>query len=321
MFPVEYHAGLAEKWDAFLGETPAGTFLHSRKFLAYHGNRFTDRSVVLLDAGERILAVFPAAEDGERPGLIVSHPGSTYGGMIWRQGTGGEVLVDALTEIVRYYSACGYQELRYKAVPYIYRQAPCDDDLYALFRLGADRYRCDLSACIDLERRGRVSGQRKRGARKAATHHVRISTAVELVPEFWAVLEQNLRTVHGRSPVHSVDEIQLLYSYFRENIRFVMAQHEGRVIAGVVLFIIGSTVHAQYIASSEQGRSLGALDYLFEHCIQEYSAGGARYFDFGTCNEGEGKILNSGLYNFKQGFGAGGVVHEFYSIDFKRMSL
>ena len=40
----------------------------------------------------------------------------------------------------------GLKRLRYKVVPTIYRALPADDDLYELFRLGARRYRNELSA-------------------------------------------------------------------------------------------------------------------------------------------------------------------------------
>jgi hypothetical protein len=316
---VEYHESLADKWDAFIDEAPAGTFLHSRKFLGYHKERFTDKSIILQDDKEHITAVFPAAEDRNNTALIISHPGSTYGGIICRNGFSGNEVVDALTQIVRYYAALGYQGLRYKAVPYIYHEKPSEDDLYALFRLGAIRHRCDLSACIDLGHRGKTSSLRKRGLKKAEKQGLHITTADKHIPEFWQVLEGNLHSIHGQTPVHSLDEIQLLHSSFPSSIKFIMALYEGRVIAGVVLFSSRMTVHAQYIASNEQGRELAALDYVFEHCIQKAGAEGLRYFDFGTCNENEGKTLNSGLYKFKLGFGAGGVAYEFYNLDFNQI--
>ena len=71
--------------------------------------------------------------------------------------------------------------------------------------------------------------------------------------------------------------------------------------------------HAQYIANSELGRSLGALDLLFQELIEVYSVDHL-FFDFGISTERKGNHLNLGLINQKQGFGGRGIVHDFYEI-------
>ena len=78
----EYTDIYAERWDRFvLKESINGTFLQTRKFLNYHPkDRFTDSSLVFL-CGNNIVAVLPANYNlAERK--IVSHQGSTYGGLI-----------------------------------------------------------------------------------------------------------------------------------------------------------------------------------------------------------------------------------------------
>ena len=72
----------------------------------------------------------------------------------------------------------------------------------------------------------------------------------------------------------------------------------------------------QYIASSELGNANSALDAVFQKIISSAKDNEVRYFDFGTSNENEGKILNNGLYKFKTEFGGGGAVHEYYEILF-----
>ena len=39
------------------------------------------------------------------------------------------------------------------------------------------------------------------------------------------------------------------------------------------------------------------------------------YFDFGISTEENGRVLNSGLIDQKEGFGARGVVHDHYELD------
>lgn len=71
--------------------------------------------------------------------------------------------------------------------------------------------------------------------------------------------------------------------------------------------------HVQYIAASPRGRELGALDQLFVHLLDETYAA-KDFFDFGISNEQDGRTLNRGLIEQKEGFGARAVVHDFYRL-------
>lgn len=305
----------ADAWDAFVKSAPNATLLHRRSFLSYHGNRFLDRSVMVFDDNDHtILGCFPAAEDPADPTSIVSHPGATFGGMIWARGLGGEKLVTAMREMASFYAESGYKRLIYKAVPVIYHSRPCQDDLYALFRLNAHRFRCDLSASIDLSNRGKVSSRRKRGLKKALSSGVSTSTGVQHIDDLWRVLEENLKEKHNTKPVHTLDEIRLLEERHPDEIEFLVAKKDDRVIAGTVLFLNSVTCHAQYIASNEMGHACSALDMVFEEAIKLSADRGMGFFDFGISNENHGRYLNEGLHKFKTEFGAGGVVHEFFEI-------
>lgn len=269
---------------------------------------------MLRNASDEIISVFPAALDPEDQEVIVSHPGITYGGLLHGRGMYGEDALIALRDICAYYGDRGFTRLKYKAVPHIYHQIPVDDDLYALFRLGACRYRCDLSATIDLRADFQVSERRVRGLKKALKHGLEIVEGKDHIEGIWRVLTENLARKHGVRPVHSLDEMRKLKELFPNNIRLVAGIHAGQVLAGLVLFITTTTVHAQYIASSEAGQSIGALDATFRFAIDQAREQGFRYFDFGNSTEQGGATLNSGLYQFKREFGAGGTVHEFYEI-------
>lgn len=307
----------AEIWDSFCVEAPMATFLHSRRFLSYHGDRFRDLSVMVTDDHGRLAGLMPAAE-GPSPGLVVSHPGATFGGLLHRGGLLGESMVDAIASVCRHFADAGYQRLRYKAVPRIYHQRPADDDSYALFRLGALRSRCDLSSTIDLVQRGPVGERRRRGSRKALRAGVTAALDDRGLTEFWSVLSANLAERHQVRPVHTLAEIQLLQTRFPDNIRLITARQDAILLAGTLLFCTPTAVHAQYIAASDDGRNCGALDAVFEYAIGWAASCNARYFDFGISNEDEGRILNSGLHEFKSEFGASGTIHEFFDIDLTR---
>jgi len=305
----------AAEWDDFIADAPMATFLHSRRFLRYHSDRFTDQSLMLRDSRSRLVGVLPAATDPTDERRVVSHPGITYGGVVHSGSLGGGAMIDTLKAIRDHYLRNGFRALGYKVVPHIYHRRPSADDVYALANLTADLYRCDLSSAIDLTDRARPSDRRRRGARKALEQGVEVGADADGLNDLWAVLEENLATRHGVRPTHSVDEMQLLRSLFPESIEVVTARAEGAVVAGVVLFKTPRVVHAQYVGSNEEGRAVSALDAIFEDCIRRATASGARFFDFGISTEAEGRALNAGLHTFKSEFGGGGVAHMFYELD------
>lgn len=309
---VPYTQGHEAAWEEFCVHAVNATFLHTRRFLSYHGDRFKDLSILMMESG-KVVGIFPAAELPSETKLVISHPGITYGGIVHRGWLSGMRMIEALTALSEYYGKGGYQRLQYKAVPHIYATTAAQDDLYALFRLGAQRVRCDLSCAIDLANRQPLSERRRRGLKKAQKA-VTLSNDPALLGELWAVIALNLARKHDAKPVHSLTELALLKDHFPEQITFRCALLEGHVEAGVVLFNSPSVWHAQYIAASERAYDVSALDVVFDSVISEAQQTGARYFDFGTSNEDGGKVLNDGLYRFKSEFGGGGVAHEYYEL-------
>jgi hypothetical protein len=303
----------ASTWDSYCSQALQGTFLHTRRFLSYHGDRFVDQSLIL-ETEEKWVGLFPAASDSTGRKCIISHPGITYGGLLHCGDLQGAYAIEALQQIQTHYQLLGFQEILYKAVPFIYHKAPTQDDLYALFRLEAVRTRADLSCTIDLRQRLTASSRRERCLRKALAAGVETKEGHSFLPALWDILADNLQRKHQAVPVHSLAEISLLAARFPENIRCVVALWQQRIVAGVLLFNTPGVHHAQYIASSAEGYRLSALDAIFDHCISSAIDVGCRWFDFGTSNEQGGMVLNNGLYGFKCEFGGGGVVHEFYTL-------
>jgi hypothetical protein len=244
----------------------------------------------------------------------MSHPGLSYGGFIHGGNLCGQDMLSAWGSVLQHYSARGFKSLCYKVVPTIYQRAPAQDDIYAIFRHSGRRYRCDLSVAIDLRFRLEASSRRKRGLKKALKAGVLLSENPTYVRELWDVLEQNLVEKHNARPTHNLDEIRYLYQQFPDNIFFLTATLNGALVAGIVLFLTPTVLHAQYICSNELGNSVCALDLVFAKAIEMAMRRDLRYFNFGICNDDNGHILNEGLYRFKSEFGGAGVAHEFYEI-------
>jgi hypothetical protein len=302
-------------WDRLVEEAPMGTLLHTRAFLGYHGERLRDVSLTVHHDRGGLIGVMPAAVDPRDASVVASHPGVTFGGVVHDGPLAGPAMIEAIAAAAVHYRAGGFARLRYAPVPAIYHRRPSADDLYALFRLGAARVRCDLSCAVDLQESPSLSARRRRGLAKAQREGVAVAEGGQLVDDLWPIVEANLAERHAARPVHSRSEIRALISRLPEHIAVVVARHDGAPVAGVVVFDGPRVSHAQYIASSPAGNAVGALDAVFARCMARAAERRARYFDFGTSNRDEGRVLNDGLYGFKSQFGGGGVAYEHYELD------
>jgi len=299
-------------WDDFVNSAVNATFLHSRKFLNYHGDRFKDVSILIFNSN-KLVGVFPVSESTVNEKLIISHPGITFGGVIHNGWLSGGRMIDAFIAISKYYSETGYQRLQYKAVPYIYSVRGSQDDLYALFRLQANRIRCDLSCTIDLLSHRAITNRRKRSLKKSQKHVI-LSKNTFFLDELWTIIMINLASRHKTIPVHSLNEITFLMNQFPGSISIYSALIDGIVQGGVIVFKSTLVWHAQYIAANQKAMTVSALDSVFEAAIFDALQAKVRYFDFGTSNEKGGYFLNENLYRYKSEFGGGGVVYEVYEL-------
>jgi hypothetical protein len=305
---VPFTPSLATAWNALNRDARNGHFLFDRGFMDYHADRFSDASLMALDAGQPV-ALIPANRSGD---AIHSHQGLTFGGLVVDTARATDVLA-ILDGCAAHWRADGARQLLYKPLPWIYHRRPAQEDLYWLFRRDARLVRRDLTASIRLALKGPLGSRRRRGARRAETAGVRTGPS-DRFDAFWALLGEVLASRHGASPVHSLDEIVRLAGRFPENITLhaALAPDSDEMLAGVVMFRTANVSHAQYIAASEAGRALGALDQLFIHLIE--AAEGPGYFDFGISNEDGGRVLNEGLIRQKEEFGASGVAHDLYEV-------
>lgn len=304
-----------ESWDSFCSQSPLATFLHTRKYISYHGTRFIDQSLVI-SADNKLIALFPAAIDPSDSSVIVSHPGITYGGLLHTGKLRGDLMLEVLKLIVALYKNESFSSLIYKAVPAFYHHPVIQDDIYALHQLNATRFRCDLTSIIDLSHRLTVSKLRKRALSKAKASHQQILQSFDLIDDVWLLLAENLREKHNQTPVHTLEQIKELHSRFPGNIFCVYSKIHDSVVAAVILFKTSTVLHAQYICSNQLGRETSSLDLIFARCFELCSELDLNFFNFGVSTESYGAVLNGNLYRFKNQFGAGSSVHEFYRLNF-----
>jgi hypothetical protein len=306
MFAVRpYIPADAKAWDGLVERSRNGNMLHRRAYMDYHADRFVDRSLVVERNGE-IVAVFPA---NIRDKQVTSHGGLTYAGLIMSHALRAESTLAVFAQIGEHYRANDVERVVYKAVPHLFHAYPAEEDLYALYRLGAQLKRRDLSSVIALQEPFQFTQGRRHAIGKARKAGVQCQVADRL-DDFHALLSEVLQR-HGASPTHSLSELCLLQARFPGQIVLHEARREDVLLAGVLVYDFGNVVHTQYMAASKEGRHLDALTFLLAELIdREYAD--RRYLSFGISTEREGTVLNEGLVAQKEYFGARSVVHDFY---------
>jgi hypothetical protein len=306
---VPYDPSLADAWNRLVAEARNGHFLFDRRFMEYHADRFRDASLLFFENG-RLIGILPANRSDD---TVYSHQGLTFGGVIAADKLNASRMLSVFDALRRHLAAAGVRLLVYKPVPHIYHRRPAEEDLYALFRNGAELIRRDISTTIDYASANRFNHTRRKGCRKAERADLSYGESDDWA-EYWELLTRVLAARHGLIPVHSLGEICLLRDRFPDAIRlFTATSPTGALLAGAVMFETAIVAHVQYGTVAPEGRAVCALDGLYNFLIDCHRAS-KRWFDFGISSECEGRVLNQGLAKQKEEFGGSGVAYDTYCI-------
>ncbi|WP_439880968.1 GNAT family N-acetyltransferase [Pontibacter sp. MBLB2868] len=307
---VRYNETHKMAWDAFVKASKNGTFLHYRDYIEYHADRFKDHSLLFYRKG-KLLGLFPA---NEQEGEINSHGGLTYGGLLSDMRMKSGVMLEVFERLRMYLQQQSFKKLRYKTVPHIYHRAPAEEDLLALFRIGATIYRRDLLSVLE-PATVKYSKKRRWEITKSQQMHNLIVGRSHDFRQFIHVVADLLQRKYNAVPVHNVAEITSLATKFSEHIKlFSATDSEGVMLAGVLIYETDTVAHCQYIGYTEQGKLKGGLGVLLDYLLKEVFAA-KPYFDLGASMEQNGLELNSKLLANKESYGARAVVQDFYELD------
>ncbi|AOW09569.1 GNAT family N-acetyltransferase [Flavobacterium gilvum] len=298
-----------EHWNAFVGKAKNATFLFHRDFMDYHKDRFEDYSL-LVYKGEKLVAILPANKVGE---CVCSHQGLTYGGLVYGEKLKLTAVILVFKAILIYLNDNTISKIQIKMLPSIYHDKPAEELNYALFLAEAKLIGRDTLAVIDLSKPILISKGRQEGIKKGIQNGLEVKETNDF-EGFWnSILIPNLAKKHNAKPVHTLQEITNLKKSFPENIRQFNVYDKGQIVAGATLFESNNVIHSQYISAGKNKNKTGSLDFLYHHLITEIFSH-KRFFDFGTSNENQGKILNKGLSFWKESFGASTVIQDYYEV-------
>ena len=305
----KYSSENKDIWNEFIKNSKNGIFMFDRNFMDYHSDRFIDFSLMFYEE-EKLIAVMPASLHGEE---IRSHGGLTYGGIICDSSMKQHRMLECFQVLKTFLKQQNIRRIIYKTIPHIYHKQPAEEDLYALFINNAKLFRRDISTTINLKTPIKMPKGRKAQISRAKREGIEIVQSDDF--ETFIELENKiLLEHHNTKAVHSAQELKLLKSRFNNQIELWLAQLNGKIIAGTLIFIYENTVHTQYMAADETARELGGLDLLIKTLMDKFE-GEKTYFDFGISTEDGGRYLNYGLISQKEGFGGRGIVYDFYELN------
>ncbi len=294
-------------WDRYVAKARNATFLFYRNYMDYHADRFTDHSLMFY-VGSHLHSILPANIVGS---TLYSHQGLTYGGLVMNISVTVADVVQLFRELNEWLRQEGITRVVYKPVPWVYHQHAAEEDLYPLFWICKARIISrDVGTVIFMQQHLRWRKDRIRHLRRAQAEGIVVRRDNNF-RAFWPVLETNLVDRHGVRPVHTVEEMELLYSRFPKNIVQYNAYLGDEVLAGLTFYLSPQVLHGQYCSSTPLGKKLGAVDAIYDVAMyQDYPD--YQYLDFGRSTEGDGSILNDGLVAQKEGFGGRANCYDTY---------
>jgi len=303
---VRYDKSSAKIWDEFVSQSWNGVFLFLRPFMDYHSHIFTDHSLLVYQ-DNKLKAVLPA---NEKEGVLHSHQGLTYGGWIIAPRVPAEDLDNIFVLMENYAKEHGFKEIQYKHKPFVFDSHLNDTDAWILWKNGYELWRRDLSFIIDFKNFAGFARDKRYRLNKSSRNNLRLEENGD-INQFMELVKENLNKKYNTNPVHTPDEVALLQGRFPKNIFTLTIFQEEQFLGGTLLFVDNDFIHTQYLHFNDLGRNLCAAEFLIDNLMQKYGET-KRYLSFGASTDNNGTSLNSGLANFKEGFGASGFCHDFY---------
>ncbi|MBU6158229.1 MAG: GNAT family N-acetyltransferase [Bacteroidetes bacterium] len=302
------------EWDQFVSDNNRNaTFLHLRKFFNHNPLNQEDDASLMFYKKNKLISVLPAAIiEQASVHILNSHPRSTYGGYVLHDSVGVKDAVEIVDATVAFAADHQIDEIVIRNPFRIFHSLPSDETDFAMWHHGFTLKYREIESVILLGENTRqyYDDSTLRSIKKS-------NKLVQVMPSddwnaFWNILEMNLTQKYHRRPTHSLEDFNRLQSLLPDGLVKLFAAYEGdNMIAGIVVFLANKKcLHAQYIASDSNYQHLRPLNAIIDYVVNWGVAEKFTYLNLGTSNEQQGRFLNEGLFRFKEGFGAKGILRE-----------
>lgn len=315
-------------FDEFIDHSINGTIFHKQKFLAYHGDdKFVDNSL-LFYSKNKLIAVFPAVKlrTKENQLILKSHAGSSYGGLILCDIIGISDTFLLIESLICYAKENNFNAIEFRLSEKIFYKKNLDTLDFCLLHKGFFREAEELSNAVDLKQFKNLNfddylNSFSNNSKNKVLRNYRVAQKYFLtsgfssleseVVEFYTILEKTLQKFKV-TPVHSLPEIFTLLQTCSE-IRLFIVKYENKIIAGQFVFDVNSQgSHMFYNALDYDYKHTRAANFGMVNLIYQLTKENKKYYNLGISTENSGKIINYGLFDFKESFNSEGVIRTYW---------
>jgi len=318
-YRVGYSGSWKDAWDEFvINQSRNGTIFHERNFLEYHSEqKFNDASLLFIKKKSNppiISAVFPSVfleTSGVK--VLSSHPGSSYGGLIYSPSISTSGVSDILEQIIDYAKKFQANSIEIRLPEQIIFSDPPDQELsFLLWHKGFNLKTRELSSAVFLQSRIPLSKLSKKtfswSVNRAKSEGLTVSYNFP-VEKIYHLIKNNLEKRYEKSPTHTLDELIDIKNRYPNRIKAWTAMKDKIPVGVVVVFEINTrAVHDFYIAQDFKYSKFQPLYLIFDSIFHYYRDNHFDWFNFGISSRD--KWIKWGILNFKEGLGGRGVVRE-----------
>lgn len=328
---VKYSDNLID-WDKFISESLNGTLFHESKFISYHSKEKFNNFFVIIYKNLTPFALFPAAiVEKEDQKILKSHPGTSYGGLVFKSTPKLKEVFDTLNALESFAKQNNIKAIEFRQSPKIFLKCELDQIDFALLHNSYSRIDEELSTCYKLDyykdktidemlllfdRTGR--NKVRKNVKKSLKNKLEFREfGFDEIQDYYSILCSNL-TKHKTNPVHSLEELIKLKTLYPKRVRFFGVYHNNKMIAGYLIFNINSKGNHVFY---------GSLDYNYQHLrptsyglfmlLHTFAQEGLEYLNMGISTEGGGRIINWELFDFKESFNGTGILRTYWKKELK----
>ena len=315
----EYSPQHHQLWDEFVrASSRNGGIYQERDFLSYHPEgKFKDASLLFFEENE-LIAVFPAAivpDNGKEK--VVSHPGSSYGGLVYDYEATVCRVMEILEQLIEHYKSKNIDAIEIKLAEPIFHATPEGELTYLLWHRGFNIKTQEISTCVSLSN---GNSWEKLGRKKNLTDIRKLErngyvvTTTDEADKIFPIIEKNLATKYNCKPTHTLDELKKLKETYPQRIHFFAVKVNEEIAAVTVLFDVTSkAVHTFYIAQSQEYANTNVLPLLFYKIFEQYRQRNFDWYNFGISSRGQ--QIKWGMLEFKERMGGRATARQVWKLE------
>ena len=307
-----FSQNVSDEWDEFVLSTSGGTLHSRREFLNYHKEKFEDLSFIFTLDNE-IVAVLAAAVLNDK---LVSHPGASYGGLIYKQNLKLEQIIEIKKIIFEQSINRNIKKLEFRFPYSIISKNYFDKFKYTISSNTHKVYR-EISQFIDLDNldKNQYSTNFVRILKKNKNIHTKLSTNKDDISSFYKILEKNLLR-HDTKPTHTLEELVYLIENLDNCKLFLTIDEKDIIVSGTfVIELTKNTAHTFYLCSDYRFINKSPLVSTIDFVAKYYKKSGFNHLNLGISSENRGESINLNLNMFKEKFNSYGTVRETFNVN------